>query len=95
MEGAGSQVAQTCAILCVSAHWLTRGTLVHTAKRPRTIHDFWGFPKELYTSEYGCPGAPELAAEVISMVKTASVEGDGDWGLDTEPGCLCCGCSRR
>jgi 4,5-DOPA dioxygenase extradiol len=78
----GTRLPKPAAVLCVSAHWLTHGTLVHTARRPRTIHDFWGFPEELYEIEYDCPGAPELAEEIRSLAGVSKVEGDLDWGLD-------------
>lgn len=70
------------AILCISAHWFTPGTFVHTAKQPRTIHDFYGFPEELYALRYPCPGAPELAAETASILTTTTVTPDTEWGLD-------------
>ena len=65
----GKKLPKPKAVLCVSAHWLTEGTGVHIAKKPKTIHDFWGFPEELYEIEYGCPGAPEYAKETQALVK--------------------------
>lgn len=70
------------AILCVSAHWETRGTFVTAMETPRTIHDFGGFPKELYEVQYPAPGSPELAREVQGMVTKAQVDLDEKWGLD-------------
>ncbi len=70
------------AILCISAHWETRGTRVTMTPKPRTIHDFGGFPRELYEVSYPAPGAPELASSVIQTVKIRSVQEDHDWGLD-------------
>ncbi|RED98915.1 4,5-DOPA dioxygenase extradiol [Marinoscillum furvescens DSM 4134] len=70
------------AVLCVSAHWETKGSYVTMSSAPRTIHDFGGFPKELFEVQYPAPGAPELAREVISSVKNRSVQEDHDWGLD-------------
>ena len=70
------------AILCVSAHWETRGTYVTAMEKPRTIHDFGGFPKALYDVQYPAPGSPELAAEVQSLITSARVEADHGWGLD-------------
>ena len=68
------------AILVISAHWLTRGTHVLDAAHPRTIHDFGGFPEELYRVQYPAPGAPELAARVRELLPTARA--DSAWGLD-------------
>ncbi|MBK7410038.1 MAG: 4,5-DOPA dioxygenase extradiol [Saprospirales bacterium] len=70
------------AILCVSAHWETRGTLVTAMETPRTIHDFGGFPKALYDVQYPAPGSPELAREVQGSVTKAQVGLDEKWGLD-------------
>ena len=69
------------AVLVISAHWLTRGsTHVLTAAMPRTIHDFGGFPRELYDIQYPAPGAPGSAALVREMVP--EIEADDEWGLD-------------
>ncbi len=73
---------QPRAILCISAHWETRGTYVTMAPNPRTIHDFGGFPKALFDVQYPAPGAPEVAREVIDVVTSRSVEEDHEWGLD-------------
>jgi 4,5-DOPA dioxygenase extradiol len=70
------------AILCVSAHWETRGTFVTAMEKPKTIHDFGGFPKELFQVQYPAPGNPELAGEVKSLIKGTIVEFDNKWGLD-------------
>jgi 4,5-DOPA dioxygenase extradiol len=70
------------AILSISAHWLTEGTLVHESNNPKTIHDFWGFPEALYQIRYPCPGAPELAKEVKSLVKRMQIASDTEWGID-------------
>lgn len=70
------------AVLVISAHWLSRGTRVTAMNSPRTIHDFGGFPKELFEVQYPAPGNPELAKETASLISSAKVEMDHDWGLD-------------
>lgn len=70
------------AVLCISAHWLTRGTYVTAMPNPKTIHDFGGFPQELYEVQYPAPGKPELAKEVSSIVQSTNVGLNHDWGLD-------------
>lgn len=70
------------AILCISAHWLTRGTYVTAMEKPKTIHDFYGFPKELMEYEYRAPGSPSDAKKLIEKVNHTQVGEDHDWGLD-------------
>lgn len=70
------------AILCISAHWETNGTHVTAMKKPRTIHDFGGFPQELFEVEYPAPGSRQLAEETVGVVKEAKVGLDEHWGLD-------------
>lgn len=70
------------AVLCISAHWETRGTFVTAMEQPLTIHDFGGFPKELFEVQYPAPGNPELALETKNLVEKAEVELDLNWGLD-------------
>lgn len=70
------------AILCISAHWETRGTLVTAMEKPRTIHDFGGFPRALFEVQYAAPGSPWLAQEVTETVKNIKVGLNQDWGLD-------------
>lgn len=72
------------AIVCVSAHWITSGWQITTAAQPRTIHDFGGFPPELFAQRYPAPGAPALAAEIMqSLSPQLAIQSDGEqWGLD-------------
>lgn len=78
----GQAMPKPNAILCISAHWETRGTYVTAMNHPRTIHDFGGFPQALFDVQYPAPGAPEYAAEVQKMVTTTEVHADHTWGLD-------------
>ena len=78
----GDSIPWPKAILCISAHWETSGTFVTAMPRPSTIHDFGGFPKELYNIQYPAPGSPELAFEVKREVLSTSVGLDEKWGLD-------------
>ena len=70
------------AVLCISAHWETRGTWVTAMDSPRTIHDFGGFPKALFDVQYPAPGNPELAKEVADLVQLTEVGMNHNWGLD-------------
>jgi 4,5-DOPA dioxygenase extradiol len=70
------------AILCISAHWETRGTSVTAMAQPSTIHDFGGFPNELFEVQYPAPGNPELAQKVKSLISIAETGLDEKWGLD-------------
>src|SRR6266567_6952438 len=70
------------AIVCVSAHWETRGTRVTAVEKPATIHDLRGFPPELYEVQYPAPGSPALAEETKTLVKKTTVGLDDKWGLD-------------
>ncbi|HRI25109.1 MAG TPA: 4,5-DOPA dioxygenase extradiol [Ferruginibacter sp.] len=76
------EIPKPNAILCVSAHWETRGTMVTAMEHPVTIHDFGGFPKELYDVQYPAPGSPQLAKDTKELVKKAEVKLDEKWGLD-------------
>lgn len=78
----GKEVPRPSAILSVSAHWYISGTLVTAMPDPGTIHDFGGFPPELYKVEYPAPGNPTLADRVRELLLPVSVPLDRDWGLD-------------
>jgi len=81
-EAMGKSLPRPKAILCISAHWETAGTAVTAMAQPKTIHDFGGFPRELYEKSYPAPGSPELADQVQKLVKKTSVALDQSWGLD-------------
>lgn len=78
----GEQLPRPQAILAVSAHWFVPGTAVTAAAMPRTIHDFGGFPRELYEVRYPAPGAPDLARRVQQILAPLPVRLDESWGLD-------------
>ncbi len=78
----GDSLQTPKAILCISAHWETRGTFVTAMEHPRTIHDFGGFPKALFDVQYPAPGSPQLASDVKETIKSTAVEMDHQWGLD-------------
>jgi 4,5-DOPA dioxygenase extradiol len=77
-----TEIPQPEAVLCISAHWLTKGTHVTAMQDPKTIHDFSGFPQKLYEVDYPAPGKPELANEISALVTSAQVGLNHEWGLD-------------
>jgi 4,5-DOPA dioxygenase extradiol len=74
-------IQRPAAIICISAHWETNGTLVTAMEKPRTIHDFGGFPKKLYEVQYPAPGNPELAKQTSGIIPD-QIRMDLQWGLD-------------
>jgi 4,5-DOPA dioxygenase extradiol len=78
----GETIPKPNAILCISAHWLTKGTKVTAMDLPPTIHDFGGFPQALFDVQYPAPGSPKLAKETQQILSPISVELDDSWGLD-------------
>jgi 4,5-DOPA dioxygenase extradiol len=78
----GAQLPKPRAVLCVSAHWYVPATQVTAMPAPRTIHDFGGFPRELYDAEYPAPGDPALARRIESLLAPISASLDERWGLD-------------
>jgi 4,5-DOPA dioxygenase extradiol len=78
----GRSIPRPKAILCISAHWYIPAVAVTAMERPRTIHDFGGFPRELFDVEYPAPGSPELAERVRELLGDDVIMDDQHWGLD-------------
>ncbi|HEY9168711.1 MAG TPA: 4,5-DOPA dioxygenase extradiol [Lutibacter sp.] len=78
----GEELARPNAILCISAHWETKGTYVTAMQNPSTIHDFGGFPQALFDVQYPAPGSPELAQQIKNIIVKTEVGLDDKWGLD-------------
>jgi len=76
------EIPTPAAVLVVSAHWFSKGTKITAMDFPKTIHDFGGFPQELFDVQYKAPGNAVLAKETASLIHSAKVELDHDWGLD-------------
>lgn len=81
-QAVGKDIPKPNAILCISAHWETRGTFVTAMDKPRTIHDFGGFPEELFAVEYPAPGSPALVKDTQQAVTSRHITEDHSWGLD-------------
>jgi 4,5-DOPA dioxygenase extradiol len=78
----GKDIPKPKAVLVISAHWLTTGTHITAMEHPQTIHDFGGFPKELFEVQYPAKGSPELALEAKNLITMTPVGLDHEWGLD-------------
>lgn len=78
----GQRLPRPEAILCISAHWETRGVGVTAMERPKTIHDFYGFPQALFDVQYPAPGDPNLARRVADLLAQHQAVLDTEWGLD-------------
>jgi 4,5-DOPA dioxygenase extradiol len=78
----GARLRRPRAVLCISAHWYVPQLAVTAMQSPRTIHDFGGFPRELFAVQYPAPGDPALAREVQQLLAPLEVEFDDRWGLD-------------
>jgi len=78
----GKDLEKPKAVLVISAHWLTNGTHITAMEKPRTIHDFGGFPKALFEVEYPANGSPALAKTTQKIITTTNVGLDHEWGLD-------------
>jgi 4,5-DOPA dioxygenase extradiol len=78
----GKEITKPNAIICISAHWETKGTFVTAMEKPPTIHDFGGFPQALFDVQYPAPGDPALAKETKSVITKTTVGLDDKWGLD-------------
>jgi 4,5-DOPA dioxygenase extradiol len=83
LAGLGRKLPKPRAVLCVSAHWMTEGTWITAMPKPKTIHDFYGFPDELFAVQYPAPGSPEIADEIVRTVSSVKINLDKEmWGLD-------------
>jgi len=82
LQKLGQSLVKPKAILCISAHWLTKGTFVDISPKPKMIYDMYGFPKELYEIKYPAKGAPKIADEIIKTITDTSIQRTTDWGLD-------------
>jgi 4,5-DOPA dioxygenase extradiol len=79
----GKRIPRPRAILCVSAHWMTKGTWITRMPSPRTIHDFYGFPQSLFDVQYPAPGSPDIADAIRNEIKSPVIQADDtEWGLD-------------
>ncbi len=78
----GKEYPTPKAVLCISAHWLSRGTYITAMDHPKTIHDFGGFPQALFDVQYPAPGSAAIAQQTVDLVKKTTIGLNHDWGLD-------------
>lgn len=78
----GKTLPEPRVVICISAHWETKGTFVTAMEKPRTIHDFYGFPEKLYRVQYPSPGSPETARDIVRAGAKENIRPDLEWGLD-------------
>jgi 4,5-DOPA dioxygenase extradiol len=83
LSALGQKLPKPRAILCISAHWMTEGSWITHMANPKTIHDFYGFPEELFRIQYPAPGSPEIADQICEAVLDPQIHKDDErWGLD-------------
>lgn len=82
LQNLGQSLIKPKAILCISAHWTTKGTFVDASPNPKMIYDMYGFPKELYQVKYPVKGAPEIADEISKSISHTTIQKSTDWGID-------------
>ena len=82
LQNLGQSLIKPKAILCISAHWTTKGTFVDISPNPKMIYDIYGFPKELYNLKYPADGAPIIANEISKTITHTTIQKSTDWGLD-------------
>ena len=83
LKNLGQNLVRPRAILCISAHWMTRGTWVTHMERPKTIHDFFGFPPELFKIQYPVAGDKALAEDIVNAIDSPKIHLDNrEWGFD-------------
>lgn len=78
----GKTLPRPKAILCISAHWVSKGTLITGAREPEQIYDFYGFPEEMYAVKYRPHGSPELAKKIETLLADVHAKADSSWGID-------------
>lgn len=83
LSSLGKKIPTPRAIVCISAHWLTEGTWVTHMSHPKTIHDFYGFPKALFDVQYPAPGSPDVAELIMTTLEKPKIHADDEiWGID-------------